>query len=907
MTQKWYNLSPEQCASRLNTNIKDGLDLQSVKKRRKEYGVNKVFHIPNASIGECLRACGGDISIYLMIAMVLMSSLFKQNYNSIVMLCLILINFLTIFFAYHRSKSNLSKMAKFTMPMSRVVREGKIFTVKQTELVVGDLVLLGVGDIVPCDCRIISSDILTVMEPDIKGRKNAKNKNSKIIYGENIPYDERTNMLYATSVITKGEAVALACGCGDSTFVRATNQENVLVNHRDLRVIRTLRKYSGIWSTVMITLIAVICTLDLVLGLETRGLFDIFLTAAALCCSAMSQSYVIFAYIIVGHNIEDSVHHTGEINTGAVVKNISSFEKLKDIDTLIVHKKGGFFASTSTIEKIFTSDILHKANEKKLASFCTHTLKWALLSTGFESKPGLFTDTATEAYAIAMLSNRIGIDPNICAIENPLICVGSILNEIGCESAILSGDGSNTAVIRGEAAPVLEHCTHYYYDGKKRAIDSRHIKKINEALKAIDISGLRAIAVATKKTMATSFDDVADGDWVLEGILGIREPILAGAGKTLSECREAGIHIIVLTDDEPDKSARLYFKRLGLISSDKEIMTSSVMSAMKNDMFRANIPLYNMYEGLTLSQKRLLVSHLKSDGHTIGIMGSELEDIILMNESDIGFSCVSSLASRMPKLRENVKLSRLESCEALRLTSDVLISSPDDPRGGFNAVVKSIKEAKSLYQDIMHMTKYLLTSQIARFVILLYSIIVRNSHIDGINLLSPAQILFLGLIVDLGIVISIALQKPPSDILNQKETTEFRLENPLSFGVKSCIFGLFWGIITIAIPVIFKLAGIVTASEQMSSMVFISLVISQLCCAFETLYENSVFKGISPVNKFMLGFSGLCFVFTVILSLISPVGSLFDVDEIGIIQWICLFIPAAIMVTVYEIYKNIKH
>ena len=95
MAELWYNLTPEQVSERLNTDINRGLDAPSVRARREKFGKNAVFLTPGATFGNCLKAVGCDISMYLLIILAFMSALFKQNVSAMVVLALIVFNFVT--------------------------------------------------------------------------------------------------------------------------------------------------------------------------------------------------------------------------------------------------------------------------------------------------------------------------------------------------------------------------------------------------------------------------------------------------------------------------------------------------------------------------------------------------------------------------------------------------------------------------------------------------------------------------------------------------------------------------------------------------------------------------------------------------------------------------------------------
>ena len=107
MAELWYNLTPEQAAERLNTDLNRGLDAKSVRARREKFGINRVFITPGATFGDCLKAVACDISTYLLVILAFMAALFKQNESAVVIIALIVLNFSATLFTYLKSQNIL--------------------------------------------------------------------------------------------------------------------------------------------------------------------------------------------------------------------------------------------------------------------------------------------------------------------------------------------------------------------------------------------------------------------------------------------------------------------------------------------------------------------------------------------------------------------------------------------------------------------------------------------------------------------------------------------------------------------------------------------------------------------------------------------------------------------------------
>jgi len=223
-------------------------------------------------------------------------------------------------------------------------------------------------------------------------------------------------------------------------------------------------------------------------------------------------------------------------------------------------------------------------------------------------------------------------------------------------------------------------------------------------------------------------------------------------------------------------------------------------------------------------------------------------------------------------------------------------------------MVNAMCNARIIYQNLMRMVKYLFTSQIARLVILLYSVIVHSAwpKYAGADLLTPAQILFCGLFIDFAVVLVIAFQPSSLRILSQKENTEERLERPLMHNFRPMLFGLFWGLISLAAPLTLSFLGKEVTGESLTSHVFISFVLTQLTVSCEVLYEDSLFRRGHTFNRVLALLWFGCVILFMLMFLIPQFGALFGVVGISLLQWLCVLSVPILMMAAYEIYKKIK-
>lgn len=484
------------------------------------------------------------------------------------------------------------------------------------------------------------------------------------------------------------------------------------------------------------------------------------------------------------------------------------------------------------------------------------------------------------------------------------------------ETSLVSNNGVKIVAVRGEINALLDRCRYYSENGRVFLLTDDKRDDIRLSASQATRESYRVVGVASKETI---FNDLSkpilcQTELTFEGFIALREPLLPGAAKNISKCRAAGIKVIMLCDDISENNLYLA-ETIGVARNATDIITSAEIKDMKEGLFRANLSLYSVYEGLTVSQKRNLVQYLQESGEVVGVLARRLDEMPLLNDADVGFSQSVTLSGKgrksgvdaaerriMPIFSKSPHVNTISGCEALKFISDVIISVADKAgRGGFNAIINAISFAKVIYLNLLRMVRYLIVSQCARGFAVLYSVVTHKS------LLTPLQILFCGLIIDFLAVIIIAFERPSSDILKNKTDVEKKLINPLTHNMESVLFGLAWGAVTAILPQILTDFAIITTPAQALTCSFISLIIIQIVILNETVRETSIFMPNISINGIsMLVTAGLG-VFITICVLFPFIGEIFGIVPIGWLAWLSVITAALFVLIVYELYKLIKH
>ncbi len=920
MNERWYDKTVAQVEEKLNTDINTGLSPSILHSRQKNDEMNIIYPIKHYSFESCLKKIIYEPTTLLLVIIALIAGLLEHNNYAWVILSIVAFYVIVAVFTYNKARKIFEDMSKLSLPTTKVMRNGKMFLIKSEQLVKGDIIYLSSGDMVPADARLIETDNLQVLEVNLTGAiKPAEKDPSFLRYTHDVSPAQQENMVFASTIVIKGTAKAICCCTGEDTLVRKLEKTKPLVSYKDIKAISFMSNYSKVWSLVLIAVMLLVVVFMLIFGAYNTSFLDIFLISLALAAGSTGVFHSISSYIIVANGLFSAVKQNKHINSGALIKNISKIEQLKDITCLLVNKEGAFSIRDVRAEKVFVNNSLYTDGEVNFIKNAKRVLRFALISTGIYGAGNIIKNNlnneniyTAEEDAIIALSQKCNVYNIKLDKKYPILEHVSKSETSRFETTLVDSSGEYTVACRGSLDNILAVCTSYAENGKIYPFDAeRKSEIVSEALKLARKS-YKIVAVASKKTHYNTLRRIisCQSEMTFEGFIAIKEKVLPGAAKNISDCHAAGIKVIMLCDDVGDNNHSVA-EALGIVKSREEIVTGNQLNKMKDELFRTNISLYKLYEGVDIFQKRKLLTYLHEEGEVVGVLSRELDEIILLKEADVGFLQSTTLSGKLdkagldmamakntnsPMLIKTSKDSKKTGSEALKFIADVIVSDADRRgNGGFNAIINSIIASKMIYKNLFRFIKYLLTTNIARFCIIGYTIFSKCP------LLTPQQILLSGLVIDFFAMIIITFEQPDRKAILLKDTTK-ELLCIQKYIPQSILMGILWAVSVVIIPILLKYLGI-QSIPILSTATFLGIVFSQTMVLSETIKDESIFKQNTKYNRahFILGV--FVVIFMSIILLIEPIGSLFGIVKLNWLQFLISLIPMLIMIIVGEIQK----
>ncbi len=912
---KFYDVTVDEVLSEVNSDRYNGISKKQVKARQRKSGKNRIYPIPKGFFREYLLHIMTDYTSVMLLIAAFVCVVFNRDRSAYVIAGTIVFSYLLCSVVFMRSQKVLENMGSFALPVVKVMRGGRLYIARIEELVRGDIIFLCAGDIVPADVRLIESDGL-VIDESIIDSGSASKKNASYIASSALELAEQRNMAFASTVVLEGSAKAVVVGIGGNTVVCKMRKNRPVVSHDKLRILDRIRKIFGYVGIFMLVLVFAMTVITLFLG-RGGGIFDNLLLFLSLAVASMSELYMAFGYIIVACGIFGALRQYKNFNAGALIKNTHKLEKMRRIDCIIAPRDGCFLIDELSLDQIYYDDVLYGINDKFMHERCSTILEYTVISTGIYGGTNLVSINSAqnniytnEESAIISCARDHSLYNYTLDRDYPLIEHKSADTNNPFDTTLVKHGDSNLVVVRGDAVALVSRCTHKYKDGKITVLGSEEINDLLLAANRMLIGGYRVCAVATKETSVIDLRGLsrAQSRLVFEGFVVFKQTLLPDAVKNVRECREAGIKTVMFTESSGEAD-RYVARTLGIIKTDDEILSGRDFDKMDDGLFVSEAKRYSMFEGFTVAQKRKAVHLFKIAGYNVAYLGSTVSESPILSDADVGYCQSVTLSTRadnggvdtldknIPVLLKNAKDGEGRGCDALKLTADVIVSAADtNGGGGFNAIVNSICVAKGVYENLFHMLIYLLCSQFARLLLVLFSVFF------GVFAFSASQIVISGLIIDLFAVIVFAFDKTNLKILSEKTTFENKLASPLKYLWPALIYASLWSACTVVICIVCQRLG-----EDANTVAFLSFLFTQLTCVAQ--FRKYGFS--KPAKKkfnniFVLLVFGV-FSFVLLLSTAENFADMFGIGEINAENALLSLVVPFILYVVFTVVKLFKY
>ena len=613
----------------LNINL-SGLTEEEVDESRDKYGSNKVKKEKKKSIVERLAEAFINPFTVVLICLAVVSTVTdiifpilhmfgntKKDFNPvtvIIILTMVFVSGVLRFIQESRSGDAAAKLLAMITTTCTVTRQNKShIEIPLDEVVVGDIVYLSAGDMIPADVRIIEAKDLFVSQSSLSGESEPIEKLATVCEKkDNIT--EYTNIAFMGSNVISGSAAAIVVSVGDNTLfgsmTSAIATESVETN---------FTKGVNAVSWVLIRFMLVMVPLVFVINGVTKGNWiSAFLFAISI---AVGLTPEMLPMIVTSCLAKGAVSMSKK---QTIVKNLNSIQNFGAMDILCTDKTG-----TLTQDRVVLEYHLNIKGDED-----SRVLRYGYLNsyfqTGYKNLMDLAIIQRTEEEE-ANDSQLLDLSENYKKIDE----IPFDFSRRRLTTVVQNRAGTIKMVTKGAVEEMLAICSYAEYNGNVEPITNDFRKKILDTVDDLNVKGFRVLAIARKdiEKQSCSVDD--ECEMILMGYLAFLDPPKESAAGAIKALREHGVRTKILTGDN-EKVTKTICNQVGL--EVKNMLLGGDIEKMDDEELKKMAEVTDVFAKLTPSQKSRVVSVLRDNGHTVGFMGDGINDAAAMKVADIGIS-----------------------------------------------------------------------------------------------------------------------------------------------------------------------------------------------------------------------------------------------------------------------------
>lgn len=867
----FYALTEEESLTMVQSSL-EGLTSEEAKSRLEKNGPNELEEGKKRGLVQKFIDQFKDFMIIVLLAAAIISFVVHGEISdSLIILAVVFLNALLGVFQESKAEEAIEALKKMASPIAKVKRDGHIVPLNSSEIVVGDIIVLEAGDVVPADMRLLEVNTIKIEESALTGESVPVEKDLLLHDEAEVGIGDRTNMAFSSTNVTYGRATGVVVATGMDTEVGKIAR--MLANTKESKTpLQENQDALGKWLTIAILIIA---TLIFVVGLFRQGSdwTHMLLTAIAIAVAAIPEGLPAITTIILALGTQKMAKRN------ALVRKLPAVETLGGVEVICSDKTGTLTLNQMTVEKIVFNHELHDA--KETIEHQTMALRIMNLANDTQIAPdnSLIGDPTETAMV------QFGLDQGFDVRE--VLKTSPRVGEVPFDSTrkLMSTihqleDGQFLVATKGAPDMLLDRVTHIEKNGEVVPFEESDRQRLLELNKEMATQALRvlAMAYAYRKELPTAFTtEMVEVDLVFAGLVGMIDPERAEAGAAIQVAKNAGIRTVMITGDHRD-TAQAIAKRLGILQEDQTngVLTGAELNEISDEELEKTVHQYSVYARVSPEHKVRIVKAWQAQNKVVSMTGDGVNDAPSLKQADIGVGM------------------GITGTEVSKGASDMVLA--DD---NFETIVVAVEEGRKVFSNIQKAVQYLLSANFGEVMTLFIATMA------GWAILEPVHILWINLVTDVFPAITLGLEEAENDIMNH--APRGKSSNFLSNGVLPSIIyqGILEGAITLFV---YWYATHVAGWESIvgETMAFGTLGLIQLFHAFNV---KSVYKSLFTVGVFKNKMFNYAILTSAVMLLsvffVPGLTTFFDAVPLTLQQWEIVVASAFSIVPIVEIAKFI--
>ncbi len=788
--------------------------------------------------------------VWILLAAVVISFYLQEYVDGSIIGSILVLNALLGFFQEYKAEKAIEALQKMASPKAKVLRNGKETRIESRLLVLGDIILLETGDIIPADARLLEVHNLETQEASLTGESFPIQKSTDKL-SLKTPLAERNNCLYSATNVTKGHAKAVVMATGMKTEVGKIAS---LIKESAPGLTPLQQKLRDLGKHLTLAVIVVALVIFVAGVLQGRNATEMFLTALALAVAAIPEGLPAVITISLSLGVQRMVKRR------ALVRKLPSVETLGSVNVICSDKTGTLTHNEMTVTKMWNNN-----------------REYMLSGTGYNAKGEiLFQGKVIEATSLEMLF-KIGVQCNNTVLEwenkernaigdpteaallvsgekgevlratverrEPRLDEVPFTSERKMMTTLHRVDGKMISYTKGAPEVLLNLCDKILLNGKVTRLDGEVKKAILQQNIKFAQEALRVLAFAYNENASK---EKAEKNMIFVGLQAMIDPPRKEAIEAVKRCHSAGIRTIMITGDQR-ATAEAIAKQLGL----KGItITGEELDVMAN--LEQKIDDIDVFARVNPEHKLRIIDALQKQGYVVAMTGDGVNDAPALKKADIGVAM------------------GITGTDVAKEASDIILT--DD---NFATIVNAVEEGRAIFDNIRKFVNYLLSSNLGEIMLIfLATILSMPLPITAI------QLLWVNLVTDGLPAVALAFDPAEEGIMKRKPRAA--KENILSKkrSENIVVLGFLVGGLTLLLFWLYRDSSLMKAQTiAFTTIVVLEIVRLQV---IRSEYKLSFFSNWYLVAA-VLSSLGLQ-----IVVLYTPLNKFFDVVPLQISDWLVI-------------------
>ncbi|MCL4272823.1 MAG: cation-translocating P-type ATPase [Anaerolineales bacterium] len=834
----WHTLETKPVLDELASSQSTGLTSQQADERAAKYGANELIERGGRTPLQILWEQVTAIMVLILIGAAVVAGLLGDTKNTIAILAIVALYVFLGFIQEYRAEQAIAALKKMSVPLVRVLRDGKLTELSARDLVPGDILQLETGNVISADLRLLEAVNLRIQEAALTGESEPIGKHTAALSNEALPLGDRRNMAFMGTIITQGRGLGVVVATGMQTELGKIADLIQQVRQEQTPLQRRLDGLGKTLAIIGVVIAAFIFGLGIWQGNEVR---DMLLTAVSVAVAIVPEGLPAVVTITLALGAQRM------LNREALIRKLPAVETLGSVTVICSDKTGTLTENRMTVVMLDVAEHAIDLTEqverdgtlratRGLGAPTQSSLSLAAIGGALCNDAELI-DIGDERFrtlgdptegALVVSAAKMGywkstLDSSFPrAAELPFDSERKRMTTVHhlaqYDPIMLSGLSISNkryiAFTKGGVDGLLDIASHVWVEGESQKLDAGWRSRIEAANERLAKKGMRVLGVGFR--LLNSIPEIIETDLeqniTLVGLFGMIDPPRSEVRDAVATCRAAGIRPVMITGDHPLTALEIA-RQLGITENGRALAGVEI-EKLSFDELKNVVSEVSVFARVAPEHKLKIVQALQEQGHIVAMTGDGVNDAPALRKADIGVAMgitgtdVSKEASDMVLLNDN-----------------------------FATIVAAVQEGRTIYDNIRKFVRFSVAGNIGKVLVMLLS-----PFLGSPLPLLPLQLLWLNLMTDGLLGLGMGVENPEPDTMKRKPYSPTEGVFSRGAGAHTIWVGVLIGALALSLGAWYFF----TDRPEWQTMIFTSLAFMQV---FQALASRS-----EKESLFQIGF-----------------------------------------------------